>query len=205
MNIFESLELLPVSEECFIDIMNLVEEYMKEEWSGTSKSKWNYEDPEKQEEYGYTSKRVEMSPDEYIKKCARQYKRRGYPQKTRTLEKSLVTGREEHTRDDGTSVIDNYAKEIKDPNTKVDEPFLFYHHRGNIAKDQQDGLHRAIAAKKAGLDKIPVHIFHPNQKKTKAEQREALEDKKEIKKRIGEVRADNKKLADKGSKYIYSV
>ena len=205
MDIFESLENLNISEECFNDILALVEEYVNEIWSGTSKSKWNYEDPERQESHGYTSKRVEMSPTDYIKKCARQFKRRGAPLKTKSLEKDIEDSRKDHMYDKDTTMINHYAQQIKDKKAQVDEPFLFYHHSGDIASDQQDGLHRALAAKKLGIEKMPVHIFHPNQKKTKKEQREYAQYKQRRKKKIGEVRADNKKAIDRGSRFINRV
>lgn len=187
------------------ELLQLVESYVQEVWSGVSSSKHNYENPETQKEYGYTSKRVEMSPDDYIKKCARQLRRKGFPQKTRTLEKEIVQGREDDKNDEGNNAIDSYAKQIKDKDVKVNEPYLFYHHKGDITRDVQDGLHRAIAAKKAGEGKIPVHIFHPNQKKNKVQQREGAEYKALRKKDIGEQRSENKRIADKGGKRFYQV
>lgn len=79
---------------------------------------------------------AEMSPDEYIDRVARQvFKKPRY-----VAERGL-----------DSENINNYAKMMQE-GTKFDMPYL------EISYGNQEGRHRAMAAKKLGIEKIPVLV-----------------------------------------------
>lgn len=78
---------------------------------------------------------VYMSPDEYIKRCAYDI-----------FEKSDLSGTLNAVNNE---LVDTYANMMKD-GTKFPIPVL------NYAEHEQEGRHRAMAAKKLGINKIPV-------------------------------------------------
>ena len=80
---------------------------------------------------------AEMSPAEYLKRCAYQVFENA------TIESTLAAINEKN--------VDEYAKKMES-GEKFDMPYL------NLKKGEQEGRHRAAAAMKAGIEKIPVLI-----------------------------------------------
>ena len=93
------------------------------------------------EKKNQTGEVVYMSPDEYIKRSIAGFNSIGEPGENT-----------EKTR--SPDLIDKYAQMMKD-GTKFDMPILDY--RDNYFS--QEGLHRAMAARKLGVSKIPVAIL----------------------------------------------
>lgn len=85
---------------------------------------------------------VEMSPEEYIRRCAYEIFKNNEPNPT-TLE-SVLSTREQAS-------IDEYAQRML-AGEKAPTPYLNYN------TSNQEGLHRALAAMKAGIDVIPVMV-----------------------------------------------
>ena len=196
----EALKILineGVSEDIIYEFVKIV----CEAWSGQVVSKQGYESPSKQEKYGYSDKRVEMSPDDYIKKCARIARRKGYHEKTKNTEKTMVNSRKEHTTDNGENTIEKYKKRLQDPKDKVNEPWIMYNPYGNTNNDAQDGLHRAIAAKELGMKKIPVHIYHNNSKRDTSSRREYKNYKYRNKKEAGDTRSYRREIENRRKSY----
>lgn len=81
---------------------------------------------------------VEMTPEQYIHECAH------YIFTNSTMEK-VTRGRV------GDSETEEYAKMMRE-GTKFYTPYL------NYADEQQEGLHRAVAAYMNGIEKIPVIV-----------------------------------------------
>ena len=80
---------------------------------------------------------AEMSPAEYLKRCAYQVFENA------TIESTLAAINEKN--------VDEYAKKMES-GEKFDMPYL------NLKKGEQEGRHRAAAAMKAGIEKIPVLV-----------------------------------------------
>lgn len=78
---------------------------------------------------------VMMSPDDYIKGCSKIF---NVP--VRNVLNGVIN-----------SNVNKYADEMKN-GTKFNLPIL------NYAQNEQEGRHRALAAKKLGVDKIPVLV-----------------------------------------------
>ena len=85
---------------------------------------------------------VEMSPEEYIRRCAYEIFKNNEPSPA-TLE-SVLSSREQAS-------IDEYAQRML-AGEKAPTPYL------NYETSNQEGLHRALAAMKAGIDVIPVMV-----------------------------------------------
>ena len=92
---------------------------------------------------------VYMTPDEYVDHAADGFKRDGFSRE------QLVSSRD-------TDVIDRYAQKMKNGEKF---PMLMIDHSSRMGFDGkkqenfgQEGLHRALAAKKAGVKRIPVMI-----------------------------------------------
>ena len=86
------------------------------------------------------AKVVEMTPEQYIHECAH------YIFDNSTVERTLRGRLEGDTKD-----TQNYALMMQQ-GVKFDTPYLDY------SKENQEGLHRAIAAYMNGIEKIPVII-----------------------------------------------
>jgi 8-oxo-dGTP pyrophosphatase MutT (NUDIX family) len=80
---------------------------------------------------------AEMSPAEYLQRCAYQVFENA------TIESTLAAINEKN--------VDEYAKKMES-GEKFDMPYL------NLEKSEQEGRHRAAAAMKAGIEKIPVLV-----------------------------------------------
>lgn len=106
----------------------------RDKYQGFSITKGEHND-----EIGKGARLVEMTPDEYIRRCAYEIFRGDYG----TLESSL-TGRAQ-------ADIDKYARLMLE-GTEFPTPYLDY------KTNNQEGLHRALAAKVAGIDVIPVVV-----------------------------------------------
>ena len=90
---------------------------------------------------GKTATIVEMSPDEYIERTYRQIFKK-------PTEKGEAFSRIPDTKAD----VEKYAEAMRN-GEQFPLPYLDY------SAAQQEGRHRALAAKKAGIDKIPVVII----------------------------------------------
>lgn len=93
---------------------------------------------------------AEMSPAEYLKRCAYQVFENA------TIESTLAAINENN--------VDEYAKKIES-GEKFDMPYL------NLKKGEQEGRHRAAAAMKAGIEKIPVLVVGYKQNTDSADKR----------------------------------
>lgn len=142
-----------------------------------------YDDSEDMKRRKLGSKRVEMSPDEYIKKATNTFRRSGSSSNAKQIEQG---------RAQDTEHIEELKKKIQNPNTEIDEPYLHYQQQRGNAYDYQEGLHRAVAAKQLGVEKIPVHIIHPNVKRTPQEKRQLKQAKVEGRKEFAARRAENR-------------
>ena len=131
------------------------------------------------------SKRVEMSPDEYIKKATNTFRRNGSSSNAKQIEQGRAVDRDD---------IEDLKNKIKDPKAEMDEPYLRYYQQKGNAYDDQEGLHRAIAAKELGHEKIPVHIIYPNTKRSPQEKRQLKQDKIEGRKEAGRRRAEERRF-----------
>ena len=85
------------------------------------------------------AKLVEMSPEEYIRRCAFEI----FGDDFATIESVLST------REQG--LIDKYAQSMRE-GARFDTPYLDY------TSGNQEGLHRALAAYEAGIDTMPVMV-----------------------------------------------
>ena len=102
--------------------------------------------------YGIQYHDREMTPDQYIKRATGiNNKAQGLNYKPKTVEKRKRVVLNSYS-------IENLKDKITDPNKKVDIPYLDY------STGDQEGIHRAIAAKDAGIKKIPVRVFHSTKK-----------------------------------------
>ena len=157
MDIFESLDNLNVSEECLGDIIGLVKAYLNEKWGNNSgrKRPWfsgDSHDKDYAKEYGITYHDRKMTPDQYIQRATRiNSKNQGIKCKPGANEKEI-------RRCDRRGAIENLKNKIQDIEQEVDIPYLDY------SSGDQDGFHRAIAAKDASIKQIPVRVFHAIQK-----------------------------------------
>lgn len=93
---------------------------------------------------------AEMSPAEYLKRCAYQVFENA------TIESTLAAINEKN--------VDEYAKKMES-GEKFDMPYL------NLKKGEQEGRHRAAAAMKAGIEKIPVLVVGYKQNTDSADKR----------------------------------
>lgn len=94
----------------------------------------------------------EMSPDQYIKRATSlNNKAQGLKLKPKTVEERKRNVLNSYS-------IENLKDKITDPEKEIDRPYLDY------ATGSQEGIHRAIAAKDAGIKKIPVRVFHSKEK-----------------------------------------
>lgn len=93
----------------------------------------------------------EMSPDQYIKRCAQMFKGQ------KKCKKNWVD-KVESNRSKNREKIEGLKKKIQSDTEQIDRPYIDY----QIGR--QEGLHRAVAAKELGLKKIPVRVFHSTEK-----------------------------------------
>lgn len=93
---------------------------------------------------------AEMSPAEYLKRCAYQVFENA------TIESTLAAINEKN--------VDEYAKKMES-GEKFDMPYL------NLKKGEQEGRHRAAAAMKAGIENIPVLVVGYKQNTDSADKR----------------------------------
>ena len=94
----------------------------------------------------------EMTPQQYIDRATRlNNKSQGLKYSPKQIEKDRRSYENNYSMKDLSDKIQSKTK-------KIDRPYLDYH-RGD-----QEGLHRAIAAKDAGIEKIPVRVFHSTEK-----------------------------------------
>ena len=143
------------------EAIEILEELLSEKWNNNSGRRSNgagtkYQDDSEDKyhvkKYGIQYHDREMSPDQYIKRATSiNNKAQGLNYKPKTIEKRK------------REVLNSYSIEdlkgkITDPNKDIDRPYLDY------ATGDQEGLHRAIAAKDAGIEKIPVRVFHSTKK-----------------------------------------
>ena len=145
----------------FGEAVELAEAIITEIWKGDT-GITDFENPDSLKYYKRANKRVLMSPDDYIKKATGTFKRQGYKTKASDIEKQRSSDREK---------IEYLKNIIKDPNTKVYEPYIHYKQTCGNRDDGQDGIHRAVAAKELGYEKIPVHLIRPTNKRTPQEKR----------------------------------
>ena len=106
----------------------------REKYQGFSTTKGQMND-----NVGYDAQLVEMSPLEYIKRCAYDI----FGEDLGTLESTIATRKQ--------GKIDDYAQQMLE-GAEFDTPYIDYKTHG------QEGLHRALAAYKAGIDVIPVVV-----------------------------------------------
>jgi hypothetical protein len=153
MDILESLKNLNVSEECLRDIVGIVEYHICEVWNNNSGRNSIYVDSDEDDryhakKYGVQYHDREMSPDQYIKRATSiNNKAQGLKYKPKTVEKMKRVSLNNNS-------IEDLKDKIKDPSRSIDIPYLDY------STGDQEGYHRAIAAKDAGIEKIPVRVFH---------------------------------------------
>ena len=170
-------------------------EYILEKWNNNSAIRSNGDGTEYQDDsedkyhakkYGIEYHDREMSPDQYIQRATHlNNKAQGMKLKPKTVEKRKRESLNSYS-------IENLKDKITDPNKEIDRPYLDY------ATGGQEGLHRAIAAKDAGLKKIPVRVFHSKEKGgnyIKKKMDEALDILEEI---IGEKWSNNSGRAISG-------
>lgn len=91
-----------------------------------------------------------MSPDEYIDRVYDAYKHIVIDDGIPLTRNDIINGRSK-------SLIKKYAKDMENGD-KFPIPSLYY--RGT--RLGQEGLHRALAAKLIGINKIPVMVVHKN-------------------------------------------
>ena len=102
--------------------------------------------------YNITYHDRNMSPQQYIDRATRlNNKSQGLNYSSKQIEKDRRSYENNYSMKD-------LADKIKNPNKKIDRPYLDYH-RGD-----QEGLHRAIIAKDMGIESIPVRVFHSTKK-----------------------------------------
>lgn len=94
-----------------------------------------YDEILKGEKPGFTGKLVEMSPKDYLQKCAYEIFDKA------TLESTIAGVSKEY--------VEKY-KDMMKSGTKFDLPYL------NFKQNQQEGRHRALAAYELGIETIPV-------------------------------------------------
>ena len=93
--------------------------------------------------------KIKMSPDAYIDACASGFRLNMYSTNYRKLYDGRVQDRE---------VIEELKKVIQ--NGEMDVPVLsYYYYKQNDCNFEQEGIHRAIAAKELGYKEIPVLVF----------------------------------------------
>jgi hypothetical protein len=102
------------------------------------------------ESYGYTKRTVYMSPDDYMKKAyaSHGYARSGF-MSVEDYEKANIQ----------QSNVDRIKEGLRKKEKVVPAPWL--ETRRGIYEDQE-GRHRAVAARQLGMGKIPVHILETN-------------------------------------------
>ncbi len=115
-----------------------------------------YDDMMKDPEYfrnekGRQFRILHMSPDEYIDRAAE-----GFSLHHGFSRKEALRGRE------GSSLVDQYAEKMQH-GEKFPMVVLDHSSRRTFSGEReksfsQEGLHRALAAKKIGVDKIPVMV-----------------------------------------------
>jgi len=91
----------------------------------------------------YEKRRVKMNPDVFLQrqfKMSSSYKRDGQ------------SGFKKWTESVSDDVVDDYARKLKDPTEEVPTPIEVYNKQSGKLEDFQEGRHRGLAAKKAGVD-----------------------------------------------------
>ncbi|MFA5103421.1 MAG: hypothetical protein WC525_09750 [Candidatus Thermoplasmatota archaeon] len=108
-------------------------------------------------------KLVTMTPKEFLQSTRIQQRYHNKVPPYREYKESLETTDTGSTLDDeGESVpspqlIDTLATKIEDENTSIDTPYLRLNRGLPVA---HEGRHRAIAAERVGMKKIPVVLLH---------------------------------------------
>ena len=190
-------------------VSSLVEAIVDEVWGGSSPVS-SYEVKNLKREK-MKKKKVYMSPDEYIKRATRL----AGSSTSRATKKNIQDNIKDRSSD--PKEIENYKQAITTKSGQMKVPMLQY----DKENPGQEGLHRAVAAKNAGVKSMPVHIYHSTQKngnwstsdKKEARQREKvrkeeakareIERKKkeaEEKKKQAEIEADRKANPEKYKK-----
>lgn len=149
---FESLRE-SISEECFNDILTILRDILDEAWNNNSGRNSIYKDSDEDDKYhakkyGIAYHDREMTPDQYIRRA------NSITNKSQGLKYTPKQAETQKRRTANNNSIEELKGRITDPNNKVDIPYLDYH------SGDQEGFHRAIAAKDAGIKKIPVRVFH---------------------------------------------
>ena len=142
------------------EALEVIEDIL-EKWNNNSAIRSNGDGTEYQDDsedkyhakkYGIEYHDREMSPDQYIQRATHlNNKAQGMKLKPKTVEKRKRESLNSYS-------IENLRDKITDPEKEIDRPYLDY------ATGGQEGIHRAIAAKDAGLKKIPVRVFHSKEK-----------------------------------------
>lgn len=138
------------------EAVELIEGLM-EKWNNNSGRNSVHVDSDEDDKYHAKKYNVEfhdreMTPDQYIKRATSIInKSQGLNYKPKTAEK--------HKRQSlNNNSIEDLKSKITDKEMTIDRPYLDY------ASGDQEGYHRAIAAKDAGIKKIPVRVFHSKEK-----------------------------------------
>lgn len=111
----------------------------REKYQGFSTTKGEHNN-----EIGKGAQLVEMTPDEYIQRCVYEVFEESDTDSPATLE-SVLSSRYQ-------SKVDEYAQKMRE-GAEFPTPYIDYTSGFN-----QEGLHRALAAKEAGIDVIPVVV-----------------------------------------------
>ena len=128
-----------------------------EKWNNNSGRNSIHVDSDEDDKYHAKKYNVEyhdreMTPDQYIKRATSIInKSQGLNYKPKTAEKQKRQSLNNNS-------IEDLKNKITDKELTIDRPYLDY------ASGDQEGYHRAIAAKDAGIKKIPVRVFHSKEK-----------------------------------------